>query len=172
MHAHVIRGFGRHVLADEVGADRKFAVAAIDEDGEPDRARPSVVDERVHGRTDRPTGEQDVIDEHDDLLVDREIQRRLVDDRRVSDARQVVAIERDVERAQRDDRVLVRADRVAQPRRQNVAARADADDGQIGEVSVALDDLMRDPRNGATNVVGAKQHGQIATPSRPHRTGR
>ena len=32
---------GREVLADEVGADRQLAVAAVDEDGELDRPRPA-----------------------------------------------------------------------------------------------------------------------------------
>ena len=65
-------------------------------------------------------------------------------DRRVPDARQVVAIERDVEGAERQPRVLVRGDRVAHARRENVAARANTDDGEKGEVTVAFDDLMRD----------------------------
>jgi hypothetical protein len=60
----------------------------------------------------------------------------------------------------------------SQARGQDVAARADTDDGDLREVAVAFDDLVRDPGDGATNVVGAEQHGQALTPSRPHRTGR
>jgi hypothetical protein len=135
-------------------------VAAIDEHRQTDRARPAVVDERVHRGADGAPGEQHVVHQNDDLVVDREVQRRLADDRRVADAREVVAVERDVQGAERDGRVLVGADRVAQPDGQDVAARADTDDGETGEFTVAFDDLVRDPRDGATNIVGPEQRGQ------------
>jgi len=135
-------------------------VTAIDQHRETDRARSAVVDERVHGGADGASGEQHVIHEDDDLVVDGEVERRLADDRRVADAREVVAVERDVERTEWDGRVLVRADRVAKPDGQDVAARADTDDGEAGEFAVAFDDLVRDPGDGATNIVGPEQRGQ------------
>jgi len=160
MDADVVGGFRWHVLSDEVGPYRQLAVTAIDEHGQTDRARPAVVDERVHRGADGAPGEQHVIYENDDLVVDREVQGRLADDRRVADARQIVPVERDVERPERDGRVLVRTDRIAQPDGQDVAARTDTNDGETGEVAVAFDDLVRDPRDGATNIVGPEQRGQ------------
>ena len=160
MDADVVGGFRWHVLSHEVGAYRELAVTAIDEHRETDRAGPAVVDERVHRRADGASGEQHVIHENDDLVVDREVQRRLADDRRVADAREVVPVERDVERTEGNGRVLVRADRVAKPDGQDVAARADTNDGETGEVAVAFDDLVRDPGDGATNIVGPEQRGQ------------
>jgi len=160
MDADVVGGFRWHVLSHEVGAYRELAVPAIDEHRETDRAGPPVVDERVHRGADGASGEQHVVHENDDLVVDREVQRRLADDRRIADAREVVAVERDVQRAERDGRVLVGADRVAQPDGQDVAARADTDDGETGEFAVTFDDLVRDPRDGATNIVGPEQRGQ------------
>ena len=135
-------------------------MTAIDEHRETDRAGAAIVDERIHRSPDGASGEQHVIDENDDLVVDREVQRGLADDRRVADAREVVAVERDVERTEWDGRVLVRADRVAKPDGQDIAARADTDDGETGELAVAFDDLVRDPGDGATNIVGPKQRGQ------------
>src|SRR5207245_4825588 len=103
--------------------------------------------------------EEDVVDQGDDLVVDREVERRFVDDRRVADARQVVAIERDVDGAERHGDALVLADGLAQPRRQDVTTRADADDAGRPEIAVALDDLMSDTGDRTTDVVGAEQDG-------------
>ena len=61
---------GRQVLADEVGADRQLAVAAVDQDREPDRPRAADVVERVERGADGAAGEQHVVDEDDDLAVD------------------------------------------------------------------------------------------------------
>jgi hypothetical protein len=158
--ADVVGGLRWHVLSHEVGAYRELAVTAIDKHRETDRAGAAIVDERIHRGPDGASGEQNVIHENDDLVVDREVQRRLADDRRVADAREVVPIERDVERTEWNGRVLVRADGVAQPDGQDVAARADTDDGETGEFAVAFDDLVRDPGNGATNIVGPEQRGQ------------
>ena len=60
----------RQVLADVVGADRQLAVAAVDEDGELDGAGAAELAERVERGTDGAPGEEDVVDEHDDLVVD------------------------------------------------------------------------------------------------------
>jgi hypothetical protein len=137
-------------------------VPAVDEHGEPDRLRTAVVDERVHGRADRAAGEENVVHQHDHAIVDREGDVRLAHDRRVPDAGQVVAVERDVDRAERDVGAFVRADRLADTGRERVTARADADDGESGEVTVALDDLVRDPRDGAADVVRTEQRGRSA----------
>jgi hypothetical protein len=158
--ADVVGGLCWHVLSHEVGAYGELAVTAIDEHRETDRAGPTVINERVHRGADGASGEQHVIHENDDLVVDREVQRRLADDRRIADAREIVAVERDVERAERNGRVLVRAYRIAKPDGQDVAARADTDDGETREFAVAFDDLVSDPRDGATNVVGPEQRGQ------------
>ena len=65
------REVGR-TLPDVVGPDGELAVAAVDEDDELDGLRPAQVDEAVHGRPDGPAGHQDVVDEEDVLLDDRE----------------------------------------------------------------------------------------------------
>ena len=115
---------GRDVLADVVGPDRQLAVAAVDEDREPDRLRPTEVDERVHRGADRPARVQDVVDEDDRPAVDVERQLRALDDRLLGDQREVVAVEGDVERADRDLDALVLGDR--RRRSAGRAARRDA----------------------------------------------
>src|SRR5579884_3645834 len=66
---HVFVPFGREVLADVVGPDRQLPVAPVDEDGQLHRPGAAEVDNGVHGRPDRPAGEEDVVAQHDDLLL-------------------------------------------------------------------------------------------------------
>ena len=89
------------VLADEVGPDRQLAVAAVDQDREPDRARPADVVERVERGPDGAAAEEHVVDEDDDLAVDaagRDLGRQQRPGRLEP---QVVAVHRHVERADR-----------------------------------------------------------------------
>jgi hypothetical protein len=82
----------------------------------------------------------------------------------VPDAREVVAVQRDVEGAERQVGALVTRDRVMQPRGDQVAARADTDEGEGPGVSIALDDLMRDAGDGPADVVGGQDGRQVRTP--------
>ena len=59
-----------HVLADEVGADRQLAVPAVDQHGQLHGARPAEVAQRVERGAHRPAGEEDVVDEDDEPVVD------------------------------------------------------------------------------------------------------
>ena len=58
------------VLADEVGADRQLAVAAVDEHGELHGAGPAVLGDGVEGGAHGAAGEQHVVDEHDGGAVE------------------------------------------------------------------------------------------------------
>jgi hypothetical protein len=160
--ADVVAGRGRQVLADEIGADRKLAMSAVNEYGEPDRARTPVVDERIHRRTDRAAGEEHVVDEDDHAPIHRKRDLRLTHDRCVADPCQIVAVQGDVDRAERDVDAFVRSDRRLDARRERVPARANADDGENGEVAVTLDDLVRDPRDSSADIVRGKQRGRLA----------
>src|ERR687885_158880 len=66
---------GRKVLAHVVGPDRQLAVAAVDEDGELDPIGPAVVEQRLDRGADRPARVEDVVDEHDRLPLEREVER-------------------------------------------------------------------------------------------------
>jgi hypothetical protein len=137
-------------------------MTSVDEHREPDRAGTPIVDERVHRGADRATGEEHIVHENDDASVDRERDLRLADHRRVADAGQIVAVERDVDRAEGNVHTVVRPDRRLNAGGKRVAARANTDDGQGGEVAVALDDLMRDPRDGSADIVRREQRGRLA----------
>jgi len=162
VHANVVARGGRHILADEVGPDGKLAMSAVDEDREADGARTSVVDERVHRGADRAAGEEHIVDEDDHTAVDRERYLRLAHDRRVADPRQVVSIKRDVDGAERYVDALVRPDGGLDSGGERIPARANTDDGENREITVALDDLVRDPRDGAADIVRGKQRGRVA----------
>jgi hypothetical protein len=137
-------------------------MSTVDEDREADGPRASVIDERVHRGADRPAGKQHIVDEDDHTPVDREGDLGLAHDRRVTDPGQVVAIERDVDRAEGDIDTLVRPDGGMDAGSERVAARANADDGESGKITVALDDLVRDPRDGPTDVVRGEQRSRLA----------
>jgi hypothetical protein len=51
-----------------------------------------------------------------------------------------------------------------QPRRDEIAARADTDEGDGGGVVVLLDDLVRDARDGSADIVGGQDDRQVRTP--------
>src|SRR5712691_3681187 len=108
---------GRHVLADVVGADRKLAVAPIDEHGELDRARPPEIHHRVHRGAGGAPMVDDVVDEDDDLSPDvRHVAGRgLV---RCGSGLEVVAVQRDVEPPKRHPRVLELRERAREPLRE------------------------------------------------------
>jgi hypothetical protein len=178
-HALVVVGFHEAHLdvlgarrgnrpADEVGGDRQLAVAAVDQHGEPDRARPAVVHQRVERGAHRPAGVEHVVDQADGLVVDRlrqvgRAQHRLLV-RRPPGA-DVVAVERDVERA--DLRPTAR-----RPFHQDGEALGErhpallhADQVELVGIRVALEDLGRHPLERAGNL-GAIEH---LDPGKPRR---
>jgi hypothetical protein len=121
-------------------------VAAIDHHGELDRARPAEVDQGVQRRADGAAGEEDVVDQDDAAVVDRERNVGEPDHRLRPDRvpHQVVPVEGDVERPDRHLGAGDFVDRGGQPPGEGHAAGADADEGQFVDAAVALDDLVRD----------------------------
>ena len=73
-----------------------------------------------------------------------------------ADPRQVVAIEGDVERPDRDRCTLVLLDQRRQPPCERDAAAADADEDERVGAAVALDDLVRDARQRAADLIGVE----------------
>ena len=122
---HPLDQRGREVLADEVGADRQLAVAAVDQDREPDRPRPADVVQRVERGADGAAGEQHVVDQHDDLAVDAAVAGSGSGSSvRAGLQPQVVAVHRHVERADRARR---------RPRRRRSARRSAGRAGRRGD---------------------------------------
>ena len=67
---------GRHILADEIGLDGQFAVAAVDEHGQLNPARPAKIIQGVHGGADSAAAEKHVIHQHDRFAGDIERDHR------------------------------------------------------------------------------------------------
>jgi hypothetical protein len=157
---HALVAGGWQVLADVVGADRKLSVAAVGEDGELDALRAAVAEERLDRGPDRAAGVEDVVDEHARHPLEREVERGRADERLGVPGRlaradvDVVAVKRDVELAERDLGSAQLGDPAAEPLRDRDAARVDPDQGDPLEVGVALDDLVRDPRERALDRLG------------------
>ena len=131
-------------------------MAAVDEHHQLDRLRPAELDQRVERGANRPPGVEHVVDQQDPLVVDGERNLGAADDRLGADRvpHQVVAVERDVEGAG-GHLVLVDALRMAgEPPGERHAARADADQRQLLQAAVALEDLVRDARQRPPDAVG------------------
>jgi hypothetical protein len=151
----------RHVLADVVGPDRQLAVPAVDQHGQLHRARAPVLGQGVQRGAHGPAGEQHVVDEHDQPVVEAAVGHRGVAERAGRAAAQVVAVEGGVDGSdgRRDAGEL--GDRGGQPSGEHRAAGGDAEDhqlvGVVGAERGLLDDLVRDARDGAGDVSGAEQ---------------
>ncbi len=80
-------------------------------------------------------------------------------------AHQVVAIERDVERAGRHAVAVDLVQRPGEPARQRHAAGADADQRELVEPAVALEDFVGDAGQGAGHAIGVhyQRHGRLQT---------
>ena len=68
--ADVAIAIQRQAGTDEIGLYRYLTLAAVDEDGEQDLARPSVVKNFIHRRAHRATRLQHVVDQYDAAIVD------------------------------------------------------------------------------------------------------
>src|SRR5919204_5217632 len=184
LHLDALLARGREVLAHVVGADRQLAVAAVDEHGELDARGPAVVEQGVDRGADRAARVEDVVDEDDRAALEREVELRRADDwlrvqRRLAAAHlHVVAVEGDVDGAEdgRDAGALL--DEPPEPLRERYPAGVDADERDLVEVGVPLDDLVGDP--GERPVEGGLVHERLpggagrqrhATPFRPRWTG-
>ena len=77
-----------------------------------------------------------------------------MDDWLIGERREVIAVERDVEDADRRLLALDMFDIGSDTLRNRHAARADAHDDDVVHALVALDNLMRDAREGAADSLG------------------
>src|SRR5205823_14420317 len=74
-------------------------------------------------------------------------------------ARQVVTIGTNVERDHGKPDAFEFLEGGRQPLSQGQAARNDAEQAQLRQVRLSLDDLMRDPSPGAAEALGIENHG-------------
>ena len=119
-------------------------MAAVDEDGEADDARPAEVHEGVHGGADRAAREQHVVDEDHDAALHGEADLGAAHLRLLGLEAEVVAVERDVEGAHGRLRRLDRLDLLGDALGERLPARLDADEGDLVDALGLLDDLVGD----------------------------
>ena len=131
-------------------------MAAVGEHGELDARGPPVAEQRLDGGADGAAGVEDVVDDDDGALVDREVDVRGVDDGLLRAAGQVVAVKGDVEVAERHVGVEQVGDEAPEPRGEDRPATMDPDDREPVGLSVLLDDLVRDAYERATDVVAVE----------------
>ena len=181
VHAHALGARGRQVLADDVGADRQLAVPAVAQHGEPDARRAPVVEHRLDRGAHGAPGVEHVVDDHDRRAVEREVERRGLDDRLRMRARlaaaqaHVVAVEGDVERADRHLDAADLGEQRREPACQRDAARVDADEREAIEdspsrstISCAMRRSVRPICSASSSTVGAAEAG-VLTRSAPSR---
>jgi rhodanese-related sulfurtransferase len=154
-HVHALVLGGGDVLAHVIGPDRQLAVAAINQHRQLYPRRPSVVEYRVDRGTHRAPGIEHVVDDHDRLVVDAEVEVRGVDDRRRGPRCQVVAVERDVDVAERYARFEQLARQRLQAPRQHRPTPVNPDERHRA-VRVLLDNLVSDPHQRAAHVIAVE----------------
>src|SRR5439155_7140685 len=72
---------------------------------------------------------------------------------------QIVAVQGDVERAGRDVVIVDVLHRAGQPAGERHAARADADQRELLDTAIALDDFVRDPGQRTPHAIRVHHHG-------------
>ena len=117
---------------------------------------PTVVLQALDGSTDRSSGVQDVIDEHDVTSCDVEWNVRRTDLRIRERSRRVVPIEGDVDRAHRRRPALDSGDLGSNARRQSDTPPPDADQRESFDPRGRLQDRHGDTADASLNGVGVE----------------
>ena len=136
-------------------------MAPVDQHDQLDRLRPAEVDQRIERRPNRPARIEHVVDEQDLLVVDRERDLRAPHDGLRSDGvpHQVVAVERDVERAGRHLVAVDAGDGTRETPGHRDAPGPDADQAELLDAPIALENLVRDAHERSAHAVGVHYDG-------------
>ena len=117
-------------------------MTAVDENAELHTRGSSQTHQRVQCRPGSPPCKNNVIDQDDGLSHDGEIHIRPADDRIFIDLGQVVPIKRDVKLPDRDRRSFKRLNQSGQPLCERYPPCFNADQANIGDPVILLDDLV------------------------------
>ena len=138
-------------------------MAAIDQDSELDALRPPVVEERLDRGADRAPSVENIVDEDDRSSFEREVELRLADDglraqrRFAASHLHVVAVEGDVDGAELGCLAGPFLDQTCEPAGERDAPRLDADERNLVELGVRLDDLVSDARERSRERAGVEE---------------
>src|SRR5215216_4590452 len=130
-------------------------MAAVDQANQLNDFGSAEVDERVERRTDRPAGIEHIIDENDLAIIDGERDLGAPDEGLRADRmpHQIVAVQRDVERAGRHVVAGDLFERARDAPGYRHSARTDADERQVIDALVALDNLVCDAGEGSRDAI-------------------
>jgi len=145
------------VLADVVGPDRQFAVAAVDKDGELNRTRPTQVGERVERRPDGATREEHIVDEDNHSPIDAFRRDLCFLEGANSPHAEVIAVHGRVDRSCLDRLALDGLDPTRDTAGESHPAGRDAEEDYLVGAVVSLHDLVGDTREGPSDI-GRVQH--------------
>src|SRR5579885_1312056 len=152
----LVRG-GLHPPAGVTGLNGQLAMAAINQNQQLHARGPAVIEQGVERGPDGAAGVQHVVHQNDVAAGDRERDFGAVDHGRLPDRGKIVAIQVDVENADGNFALLQRFNFLGKPLRQGNAPAADADKRQTVQIRRALQNLVRQPHQGAVDFAGAHQ---------------
>jgi len=134
---------------------------AVHQHDQLNRLRASEVDQCVERGADGPPRIEHVVDEQDDAIVEIERNVRAAYQRLRPDrlAHQVIAVERDVEGSRRHVAASDLVQLLRNPTGDGHAPLANADEGQVVDAAIALDDLVRDARQRARQAIAVHHDG-------------
>ena len=135
-----------------VGLNRQLPVATIQKDRQSNGPWTTNVGEAVEGGPDGSAGEEHVVDQDDELVIDGEGDFGLPHERLRSDLGQIVSVEGDVESADRNRRTFDVLDLLREPSGQRDATSPDPDEHQIVCALGLLDDLGGHPDDGTFDL--------------------
>jgi hypothetical protein len=113
--------------------------------------------QRVHSGADGASGEENVVDENDALVLDIEADVGFLHERLGSKRGKVVAVEGDVQCSDGNRRALHALDDFREPLGDRDTAPADSHQAQPFDASIFLDNFMRQANQRALNFGGGHQ---------------
>src|SRR5271170_964810 len=145
------------ILAYVIGANRNFALSAIDQHRELNRLRTAEVRDGVERGTHGSPGIQHVVNQHDPLGVQRKRNIAAEQPWIAGQALAIVAIGRNIKRADRNLALTVGAQLDSDPLGERGAAPDDTDQHHVVGAAVALGNLHRYPLQRPPNLRGVEQ---------------
>ncbi len=106
---------GRQIFSNKVCTDGKLPVSPVHQNGQHDPGGPSEVNEEIHGRPDRSSCKEDIVDKNNLLAVDGERKMALAKKWKRLPAGEIVPVQSDVESPRRRTNPFKGFDKVGEP---------------------------------------------------------
>lgn len=143
-----------HRLPNIIGFDGKLPMAPVNQNAELNRLGSSIIKQCIHGRTNRASGVQHVVHEHDRQVHNRKMNFGPLNYRLGRNSGEVVAVKIDIQIPYRHLYFFEFKDRFRQPVGQRNTAPTDTDKSQVFGSVIAFNNLMRQPIQSPLDLVG------------------